>query len=304
MLVARTMSVHDWIEAARVLPVEGLELHTGFFWEDTRAELDRVGEALARASFEMPMLCASPDFTHPDAGERAREFDRQVRAVEIAAHLGGDAPTCRVLSGQAHPAVSREQGLDWAADAIVRLLPVAAQLGVTLCLENHYKASTWAYPEFAQRREVFLALLDRVGEHEWFGVQYDPSNALVAGDDPVDLLRAVVERVRTVQASDRHLASGAPLESLRRSDGTIGYSPDLVHGVVGAGLNDYEGIFEVLAGAGYDGWISIEDGVDGMAEMAASARFLAGARDRWFGGSREVRVEARERRRAGAGGAG
>ena len=297
MVVERSMSVYDWIDAAKMLPVEGLELHTGFFWEGTDAELDRVGEALAGASFEMPMLCASPDFTHPDADQRRRELDEQVRAIGIAAHLGGERPTCRVLSGQAHPEVAVNQGLDWAAEAILTLLPVAAEQGVTLCLENHYKASTWRYPEFAQRPEVFYALLDRLPRTPGFGVQFDPSNALVAGVDSADFLETVVDRVYTMQASDRHLVNGATLDALRQTDGTIGYSADLRHGVIGQGLNDFDRIFTILSGAGYDGWVSIEDGVNGMDEMLASAEFLRRARDRHFDGSTAARVAAQERLR-------
>ncbi len=77
-----------------------------------------------------------------------------------------------------------------------------------------------------------------------------------------------------MHASDRYLAPGATLEQLRQTDGTIGYSPDLRHGVTGKGLNDYPAIFQVLAGQHYSGWISIEDGVNGMDEMAESLAFL------------------------------
>jgi sugar phosphate isomerase/epimerase len=294
MITARTMTVFEWIEAARTLGVDGLELHPGFFWEGTPAERDAVGEALDAAGFEMPMLCASPDFTHPDPATRSREFDAYLDALEIARHLGGADPTCRILSGQAHPGVDVEQGLEWAADAITRAVAVAREAGVTVCIENHYKASNWQYPEFAQRREVFLRLLDLVPERTWFGVQFDPSNALVAGEDSADFLLEVVDRVYTMQASDRFLEGDATLDDLRQADGTLGYSPALKHGVVGRGLNDYDRIFATLAEHGYDGWISIEDGVNGMDEMAASAEFLRRARDTWFGGSRAVRVRARE----------
>jgi len=41
-----------------------------------------------------------------------------------------------------------------------------------------------------------------------------------------------------MHASDRYLADGATLESLRQTDGTIGYSPSLKHGVTGEGLNN------------------------------------------------------------------
>ena len=54
----------------------------------------------------------------------------------------------------------------------------------------------------------------------------------------------------------------------------IGNPDMLCHGVTGQSLNDYDAIFSILAGVGYDGWISIEDGVDGMDQMARSAEFL------------------------------
>src|SRR4029078_10549561 len=100
-----------------------------------------------------------------------------------------------------------------------------------------------------------------------FGVQYDPSNAIVAGDDPVGLLRDVADRVVSMHGSDRSLAEGATLDELRQADGTLGYSPKLLHGVTGKGLNDYDAIFRILADAGYRGWVSIEDGMNGMDEM-------------------------------------
>ena len=50
--------------------------------------------------------------------------------------------------------------------------------------------------------------------------------------------------------------------------------PNLRHGVTGKGLNDYHAIFRILAEHQYRGWISIEDGMNGMDEMAESLAFL------------------------------
>jgi sugar phosphate isomerase/epimerase len=284
------MTVFDWIDLAKSLPIEGLELYSGMFWEAGRDYLDAIGEALAKANFQMPMLCASPDFTHPDPDERKRQFDAEVSMMEIAARLGGPGASCRVLSGQRHPEVSIPQGLDYAAESINALLPIAHELDVVLAIENHYKDGFWRYPEFAQRPEVFLELLGRIDDRTHFGVQFDPSNAVVAGVDSGDFLDEVIDRVVTMQASDRYLAPGTSLDDLRQSDGTIGYSPDLRHGVIGKGLNDYPRIFSTLAAHGYDGWISIEDGVNGMDEMRESVEFLRDARDRYFGGSIAVSI--------------
>ena len=271
---SRSMSVFDWIEMARQLDADGLEMYEGFFTSLEPEYLDRVSDAIRSAGFEMPMLCCSPDFTNPDADARKRAVEHEAKMIEVTRRMGGPRSVCRVLSGQRYPEVALDQGIEWVADCIQELLPVARECDVVLGLENHYKDGFWRYPEFAQKKEVFLALLDAIPERIHFGVQYDPSNAIVAGDDPVDLLRHVASRVVSMHASDRYLAEGATLEELRQTDGTIGYSPNLRHGVTGKGLNDYDAIFRILADHGYSGWISIEDGMNGMEEMAESLAFL------------------------------
>jgi sugar phosphate isomerase/epimerase len=254
----RTMSVFEWIEMARSLDADGLEMYDGFFTSLDPAYLDRVGEAIHGAGFAMPMLCCSPDFTNPDPDGRKRAVDREAELIAVARRLGGPRTVCRVLSGQRYPQVDRRQGLEWVVECINRVLPVAREHDIVLGLENHYKDGFWTYPEFAQKRDVFLELVAAIPDREHFGVQYDPSNAIVAGDDPVALLREFAERVVSMHASDRFLAP----------------SGELHHGVTGKGLNDYDAIFRILAEHHYRGWISIEDGMNGMDEMAESLAFL------------------------------
>jgi len=268
------MSVFDWIEMARSLDADGLEMYEGFFTSFDPDYIDQVGAAISSAGFVMPMLCCSPDFTNPDADARKRAIEREVTMIGVAHRLGGKGAVCRVLSGQRYPEVGRQQGITWVVEAIEQLLPVARELGVILGLENHYKDGFWKYPEFAQKQDVFLELLDAIPERYNFGVQYDPSNAIVAGDDPLELLRQVADRVVSMHASDRYLAEGTTLEGLRQNDGTLGYSPNLRHGVTGQGLNDFDTIFRILAEHNYQGWISIEDGMNGLGEMAESLAFL------------------------------
>ncbi len=270
----RSMSVFDWIEMARTLDADGLEMYEGFFPALDDDAIDRVAGAIAAAGFAMPMLCCSPDFTQADPAARRLAVEHQVRMIGVARRLGGEGVVCRVLSGQRYPGLGLAEGLDRVVPCIEACLPAARGQGVILGLENHYKDGFWAYPEFAQKSEVFLALLDAIPDSPHFGVQFDPSNALVAGDDPVELLRRVAHRVVSMHASDRYLAEGATLADLRQADGTLGYAPGLRHGVTGRGLNDYDALFAILAGRGYSGWISIEDGMNGMEEMAESLAFL------------------------------
>jgi sugar phosphate isomerase/epimerase len=110
--------------------------------------------------------------------------------------------------------------------------------------------------------------------HPNFGVNYDPSNAFLAGDDPLELLKRVAHRVVTMHASDRYLKEGT-IEDLRREEeGSTGYARRLSHGEIGKGLNDYDAIFGELKKVHFDGWISIEDGVEGMEQLERSVAFL------------------------------
>ncbi len=282
---SRKMTVFDWIEMARSLDADGLEMYEGFFTSLDADYLNQVGSAIADAGFLMPMLCCSPDFTNPDADARKRAVEHEAAMIAVTHRLGGRGAVCRVLSGQRYPQVERQQGIAWVVECIEQVLPVAREHGVILGLENHYKDGFWTYPEFAQKQDVFLELLAAIPEREFFGVQYDPSNAIVAGDDPLDLLRRVADRVVSMHASDRYLAEGTTLADLLQSDGTLGYSPNLRHGVTGQGLNDYETIFRILAEHNYQGWISIEDGMNGMGEMAQSLAFLREMVAKYFGGA-------------------
>jgi sugar phosphate isomerase/epimerase len=267
---------------AKQLDADGLEMYEGFFTSIENGYLDCVGEAIQSASFAMPMLCCSPDFTAPDASKRKREIEREAHMIRITRRLGGPRAVCRILSGQAYPEVSWEQGREWVLQAFHELIPVAIEHDIVLGMENHYKDGFWKYPEFAQKMDRFVNIVDSVFERDHFGVQYDPSNAIVAGDDPLELLRRLAGRVVSMHASDRYLAEGTTLDQLRQTDGTLGYSANLRHGITGKGLNDYDTIFRILAEHDYRGWVSIEDGMSGMEEMAESLAFLRLMSARYF----------------------
>lgn len=277
LCIEKTMTPEQWIDlAAMHLDVDGLELYWGFLPVDSPQALEALRHRAERQGLKLAMLCYSPDFTQPDPASWKAEVEQAKKAVHVAAKLG--AETCRVLSGQARPTLDIHQGLKLAADAIVELFPVAEQLGVKLVLENHYKDSFWEYPELAWKQEHFLELLSLIPPSPWFGVNYDPSNALLAGDDPIALLEQVKHRVVSMHASDRYLEGGT-LNDLKRLaySPQRGYAPFLRHGIVGQGLNDYDRIFTILHSVGFRGWISIEDGEDvehGIEHLQQSARFL------------------------------
>jgi sugar phosphate isomerase/epimerase len=270
----------EWIHQAATLGADGVEHYDGFFRSYAPDDLAAVLDAQRDTGQPTSMLCFSPDFTHPDPAERARQVERQKQAIDLAVRLG--TRYCRTLSGQRYPDLPIDVGVARAAECIKRSLEHAEKRDVVLCIENHYKDGTWRYPEFAQQEEVFLALLDAVGESPHFGVQYDPSNATVGGFDPVAFLQKIKHRVVTMHASDRYLVPGTRLEEIRSQDGTVGYPDKLKHGVTGQGMNDYDAIFGILADVGYSGWISVEDGMDGLDELRRSVEFLKDMRTKYY----------------------
>jgi len=270
LCVKRTMSIFDWIKMARTLDVEGLEFYNGFFESFDIGYLQKVRDALDSEGLAMPMFCYSPDFTNPDPSKRKMEIEAEIKIMHVASFFG--ARTCRVLSGQRYPSVSRQDGIRWVVEAIRSLLPHAEKLGLILAMENHYKDNYWKYPEFAQKSDIFLEIINQI-DSRWFGVNYDPSNALIAGEDPIELLRAIKHRLVSMHASDRYLEGGT-IEDLRKLEDSIGYAKILKHGVVGKGMVDYDKVFEILQSVDFKGWISIEDGMNGLEEIRDSASFL------------------------------
>jgi sugar phosphate isomerase/epimerase len=268
-----------WLRSAATLGGEGIEHYDGFFRSFRPADVDPAIATMAETGQVSSMLCFSPDFTSDDAGERARQVQRQRDAIDLAVRLG--TRFCRTLSGQAWPGLSRRDGIARTVEGLQRSIDYAESRDVILCLENHYKDGTWRYPEFAQPEDIFLEILERVDSPR-LGVQYDPSNAIVGGYDPIRFLEKVLPRVVTMHASDRSLAPGATLDELKQADGAVGYSDKLRHGEVGKGLIDYDAVFKILAAAGFSGWISIEDGINGLDELERSVIFLKNKRDEHY----------------------
>lgn len=266
-----TMKIADWVGLAAPLDIQGLEWYAGFLemqdqkkWPEFRQMVEDTGKVI-------PMMCCSPDFTHPDRAFRIVEIQKQKHWIDMTYTLGGTY--CRVLSGQKRPGLTIEEGVKLAADSIQECLPYAEERGITLILENHYKDDFWEYPEFAQKMDVFSMLVNSI-QHPFFGVNYDPSNTFLAGEEPLDLLYQISDRVVTMHASDRYLKYGT-IDDLRNEEGgAVGYAKRLSHGEIGKGMNNYDAIFEELKRVGFDGWISIEDGVEGMDQLARSVDFL------------------------------
>jgi sugar phosphate isomerase/epimerase len=286
-LIARDeLTVEDFIRRSPSLGLAGVELYPSFLSGTDYAALTRLRRVAEESGVELPMMCSSPDFVDPSPGAWERAVEHMCEQVDVMAELAPDGAwrSVRVLSGQAWPGVPEDEGVTRTVNGIREVLSYASPKRVWVVMENHYKDGLWTYPEFAQSSARFLAIVSQV-DSPWFGVNFDPSNAIVAGEDAISLLESVIGRVRSMGASDRSLRPGYRLEDIQAHRGQ-GYPAALQHGVVGQGLNDYDAILSRLAHVGFTGWISIEDGEaggeQGFADIAASAQFLKDRIDRYW----------------------
>ena len=106
-------SVSEWIQLACKLDIDGLEWYAGFLemqdeknWTIFRKQVEDHGKVI-------PMMCCSPDFTHPDKYFRENEIEKQKKWIDMTDALGGSY--CRVLSGQRRPELSVDEGVNLAA---------------------------------------------------------------------------------------------------------------------------------------------------------------------------------------------
>jgi sugar phosphate isomerase/epimerase len=89
-----TMKIAEWIALASKLDIQGLEWYAGFLemedknkWSDFRKMVEDTGKVI-------PMMCCSPDFTHPDRSFRENEIQKQKYWIDMTYSLGGSY--CRV----------------------------------------------------------------------------------------------------------------------------------------------------------------------------------------------------------------
>src|SRR4026207_834008 len=87
-LVSGKASFEQWIRDAARLGGEGIEHYDGFFRSLAPADVDPIARVLEETGQVPSMICFSPDFTHPDPGERVRQVERQKAAIDLTRRLG------------------------------------------------------------------------------------------------------------------------------------------------------------------------------------------------------------------------
>lgn len=232
------MDIPDWVLMGASCGLDGVDISTHFFTNHSPAWLAPIKKALETSDIPIIMVTAYPDFTHPAAIQREREFSYLCRDIALGSELG--ARYIRVLAGQAHPGINRSQGIRNALENLKKADETASRFGVTLVYENHSKPSAWHYTDFSHPADIFLEVVSGLSE-TGIKVNFDTANIIANGDDTIEILSNVIEKVETV-----HVADTATKNKLTPAR-------------IGKGIAPIGAVFSLLKSRGFNGWLCIED---------------------------------------------
>ena len=197
----------------------------------TRAEIPRqlAGRGLTIRSFCFPMDDNNLNSILPEIRTATVTFYEQI--IDLAGEW--NVPYVLLLPGKLHPFFPQPEDwmMDWLVQSMRTLAPRAANAGTQLLIENIPSA-------FLPRAEDIMRALDHAGEAS-IGVNLDIANARTAGEDPVDAVRRVKDRLKLVHLADND-GRGHRKEAIGRGD--IDYAP----------------VADVLREIGYEGFSMLE----------------------------------------------
>ncbi|MHC4403625.1 MAG: sugar phosphate isomerase/epimerase family protein [Planctomycetota bacterium] len=229
-----------------------LTIHTatGYCHVDTAETSPQAVNALRREhGVELSALDAHATLLLPQLGVP------YVRAaVDFAAEV-----ECPIVMSDEGPVPEEWMPLDRAFDlmctSLEAIIPHAQSRGVGYAMELHNALTA--------RPDMLVKLLARFGPDE-LGVNFDTGNCFLAGNDPVDYLRRVADRVVHVHVKD------IPESQLHERGKVTGTRVGVA---AGDGVVDLAGCVGVLARAGYRGVLSVE--CDTLEQAERSLAYLS-----------------------------
>ena len=253
-IIGGKMSIKEWAMQGAEVGLDGIDLSILFLKSKDPKYLETVRREISDVGMRVVMVTTYPDFTNPDPKERENELSKLQENIIAASRLGADL--VRVTAGQGHPTVERDEGIEWAVKGLTRAVEFARNYSLRLAYENHAKPGAWQYTDFSHPTDIFLEIVERTKDVS-LGVNWDTANVIAYGDDPIPVLRKIIDRVISVHAADT---------------ATRG---ELRHVLLGTGLVPFKEMFQMLHASGFDDWICMEEAsFKGKAGVRAAADFV------------------------------
>ncbi len=227
------------LEEAAAAGFDGLEILQKQLTDFSNEALQKIKRHAFLLGLDLMGYSTHQDFVSPDAESRQKNIDHTLDTIEQAYQLG--IPTLRLNTGRwgtiktfdelmanrgIEPVLeghTEDEGFKWVIDSVEKLMPKAAECGVTLGLENHWGLGLT--PEGVMR------VVDAI-DSPWLKVTLDTGNFL---EDPYDRLAKLAKDTVLLQAKTYY-------------GGGTWYTLDL----------DYAKIAGIMKKANYRGYVSLE----------------------------------------------
>ena len=240
LLTAGRMTLEGFLDTAVQIGLDGVELTSYYFPEQTPDYLHRIRRACFARGLEVAGTAAGGNFANADAAGRRKQIEHVKDWLAKSEMLG--SPVLRVFAGGVPQGCERGVAEQWVRDGLAECAEFGAKHGVALGLETHGGLTGDA--------DGVLALIQPLADNPWVGVNLDFGN--LTGD--------IYEQYRRL----------APHTI------TTHVKPTVAQGA-GRELVDYRRVVRIMREAGYRGFLSIEfeepeDPVVGVPRFAAYLR--------------------------------
>lgn len=148
-----------------------------------------------------------------------------------------------------------DQSFELMCMSLEAVIPYAQEKGVLMTVELHNPLTT--------DKTALLQLTKRFSADE-LGINFDTGNSFLAGNDPVEMLDGIADRVVQVHAKD--IPEWQLVERGKVTGTRVGVA-------IGDGVIDFPGIVDVMKDAGFEGVISVE--CDRLEEAEQSFKVLS-----------------------------
>ena len=250
----------EWLEFCGEHGLDGVEVGEDWLgelnWADAVMFVDRVRAIPLEVSGMAVHNCMNCP-----PGQAREQAMRDIRQYVSMAQLLG-AASIRIASGAwdqyERCRMSRQQAIDNTVETIQCCLPVAAENGITLAIENH---PGW----IARFADALVEILERVSS-DHLALNLDTGSMYREGQRPRDFLSHDIVAKRTISL---HLKSirFEPNPEIGWWNSSVPFEQSDI---------DYRYIFSNLKKHGFDGWFSYESdesvGLQGIPPAAAFAR--------------------------------
>ena len=240
LLTKGDMTLEGFLDTAVDLGLDGVELTSYYFAEETDEYLHYLKWEVFMRGLEVSGTAVGGNFSHADEAQRRKQIERVKDWLVKSEKIG--SPVLRVFAGGVPEGIEKSVAENWVRDGLAECAEVAEQHGVVLGLENHGGLTGNA--------DGVLSLLAPFSDNPWVGINLDFGN--FTGDIYEQYARCA-ENTFTTHAK----------VSVQQGD-----KRELI---------DYRRVVRIMHEAGYRGFLSIEfeepePPVEGVSRFAAYLR--------------------------------